>query len=203
MSKTIQVDGVRFESAAAIAARFGYDNEYVVKLAQSGEVVASKVGEMWFVDPRSFALQLEQSEGQKKEQLEKIERQRKLKTEAANLVPSSLELERSFDRVELSGHSLALAQTVLVLTCGLFAGGLGYFMYEQQTSITDLTDGVGDITEQFSNLMIPSGAEESVAAAIPFVPIAVPDEEGADRFADLPIQDFSRERSLSDNTVTP
>ena len=184
MSKAIDIDGVRFESSAAIAARFNCDADRVSSLAREGKLEASKVGNLWFIDPASYEAYMLSTESEK-EAKNKNAVKRQADAEAiASLLPNNRENEV----VSVNNHVLALGQTLAVVCCGLLVGGLGWHMYTTQISTLQLQAGAYEIMGQFEELFSVYSSKDQDAAV--YQTVEMTRQENGSIFTTFPLQRY-------------
>ena len=209
MSKVVDIDGVRFESSASLAARFGYSVDYVSRLAREGKVEASRMGRLWFIDTASFTRFVASAEEDKKKRSEEIRIMRQTERESYQAKTRS----HASGKLNLPPQEelVSLAQTVAVVMCGLFVGVLGWQAHQEKVSVLDAATGLESITGQFVSVFV-DGADEArsaAAAAISSVTLegGVDSESSGEKvwevFAELPAQIYERATSSVVTTVDP
>ena len=158
MPKEVDIDGVRFESSAAIAARFGSAPEKVDALAQAGKIEASLVGKIWFIDPASYTAY--HQDGTKEHDSEL----------SAEDISSLLPKAGTFSNRSAPHGLLAAAQTLAVVACGLFVGGIGWYAQIGELSTEQLQAGVFEMYTQF-DAVFSFGNRAEQSASLPQAPL--------------------------------
>lgn len=211
MSKVVDIDGVRFESSASLAARFGYSSDYVSRLAREGRVEASRMGRLWFIDTASFTRFVASAEEDKKKRSEEIRTMRQTERESYEVKTRSRVPGKFTFNFPPQEELVPLAQTVAVVMCGLFVGVLGWQAHQEKVSVLDAATGFESITGQFVSVFVDGADEARVAAAAAVSSVVLEgsvDTESSEEkirevFTELPVQIYERETSSSVTTVAP
>ena len=211
MSKVVDIDGVRFESSASLAARFGYSADYVSRLAREGKVEASRMGRLWFIDTASFTRFVASTEEDKKKRSEEIRIMRQTERESYQTKTRACASGKFKLNLPPQEELVSLAQTVAVVMCGLFVGVLGWQAHQEKVSVLDAAIGLESISGQFVSVFV-DGADEArftAAAAVSSVALegGVDSENSGEKlqevFTELPAQIYERATSSVVTTVDP
>lgn len=192
MSKNLDIDGVRFESSASVAQRFNYTQDYIGKLAREGKIVASKIDRFWFIEVDSFEQFLNQTACEKVQRSNKLRRERKC--ERAKLQKQSATSTVRQLPADINTHAhIALAQSVVVVCCGLLVGTLG--LSAQGLQFAQFQQGGSNILEQAQEVFASVGVADLglVLQSVILDTVAVnrTSPQQVTAFADLPVQDLT------------
>ncbi len=166
MSKTLDINGTRFESSASIAGRFNYTQDYIGRLAREGKVEATKIGRLWFVNVASFETFIAVVEKDKERRSEALRKERQAERAQTAVVEKSNLLPRKNKKDERPPASLgyiALAQTVAVLACGVLVGSLGWLVHSEDVQVAHVYSGVSVIAQQLQQA-VAIGNSKTVAS---------------------------------------
>lgn len=145
MSKNLDINGVRFESCASIAQRFGYTSDYVSRLAREEKIDATRVGRLWFIDPVSVEKFKELSEQNKNTRSEELKIQRHQERSA------QIKENKKLSSLERTEVYVAMAQTTAVVMCGLLVGSLGWMVSSQEVQVAQVFQGAVSVYSQIQD----------------------------------------------------
>lgn len=186
MSKTLNINGVRYESSASIAGRFNYTQDYVSRLAREKKIEATRIGRLWFVDASSFEHFVEVSEETKKIRAEDLRIQRQQERTMSTDAGKVRQKKEKSSRVA-AAHT-ALAQAILVVACGLFAGSLGWLIHNQEITVTQLQEGSMAMVTQMQRAVVFDVLASYPASS--FVPKERKVQQRYDTFAVFPESEY-------------
>lgn len=135
MAEHISINGKNYVPSNSLAGSFGYSSDYIGKLAREEKVLGLQVGRQWFVEPTSLEVYLQKVTIEKEIVKDELRATRKRERSVHELqTPLSPIVHSSF----------ALAQTVAIVLCGFFVGGLGYVAQSNNISTAHISAGAKD-----------------------------------------------------------
>jgi len=162
MGKNLVVNGKEYYPSAEIAQTFGYTSDYVSRIAREEKIIATRIGRQWFVDKDSFeefVVLVKQGKQDRSEALKKERQAERMMQEqkVADAHKSSV-LYPAVSRVTspIAGHAVALAQSVAVVACGIFAGLLGWTVSGADLEIQDFAFAIDEMSEQVTQRVVPT-----------------------------------------------
>ncbi len=108
-------------SAVEAGRQFGYTNDYVARLAREKKVLGTRVGRQWFVDAKSLAVFVENTEEIKRQNAERVRKERlreRVEIGSRKVVMQVLPVPQS--------RALVLAKAGLVLCASVVVGAFFY-----------------------------------------------------------------------------
>ena len=159
MSPSLDVNGIRFESCATIAHRFGYTSDYAGRLAREGKVRATRVGRLWFIDPVSFESFIAESQKKKVQRSYALrtQRQRERRTVAPR-IPHTISVSQDTVSI-LRTEAQTVMQALVVCVCGVFAGALVWYTLASGTTLVQLETGASLVWRQVASAVMPYGSQ--------------------------------------------
>lgn len=150
MSQHLSVNGKEYIPSNELASTFGYSSDYIGKLARDEKILGTLIGRQWFVEPESLKTFLLKTEVEKKIRKEELSLQRKAEHLAHQ---KGLALESSS-----SLGSVALAQALVIISCGFLLGGLGWVSTEAGLKPADLAYGATESLALIGRSVFPNSA---------------------------------------------
>lgn len=136
MSQNFSVNGKEYFQSNVLATSLGYTSDYIGKLAREEKVLGTLIGRQWFIEPESLKAYLHKARIQKE------------------IISEELSMERKFERgihqkkQNTVLHTdpkhtapVALAQSIAIVLCGIFVGGLGWIGTAEGVRTGDLAQG--------------------------------------------------------------
>jgi len=184
MAQSLTINGKEYIPSNTLAARFKYTPDYIAKLAREEKILATQVGRLWFVEPGSLETFFHQSQIEKELRAEELRRKRK--------VEHALHQQAQISAQTIGSPLEAIAQTAVILLCGLLLGGIGTIAVEEDLGAAEIVSGAqigvelmvagfyGDLPQvrQYQLIASPSGSIPATVAAN--------EREAKLRFTELP-----------------
>ncbi len=169
MSQSLDVNGIRFESCATIAHRFGYTPDYVSRLAREGKVEATRVGRLWFINPAKFETFVHKVELEKDQRKQTLRRSRKMERSATEVQSSQVVVIPRQQRVTTVSELQTFAEAVAVLTCGLFVGALMWYSAANGMTVAQLRQGGALVWDHMVGAVTPYGDKGTLSAQLGWI----------------------------------
>lgn len=134
MTQSLTINGKEYVPSNTLATRFKYTPDYIAKLAREEKILATQVGRQWFVEPGSLETFLHQAQVEKEIRAEELRKRRK--------VEHALHQQKQVSAQTVGSPLEAVAQTAIVVVCGLLLGGIGSVIVEEDLSIQEIASGV-------------------------------------------------------------
>jgi hypothetical protein len=150
MSKSLFVGGKEYMPSTDAAKLFGYTSDYISRLAREKRIVAACIDRRWFIEKDSLTAFLQQTDEEKKKRSDALKIQRR----AEQMVHT--EKKKAYLSKQKKNMQTAAIQTVAVLLCGFFLGGLGWTVSENDLTIDMMTVGVQTVATDVTST-VPAG----------------------------------------------
>lgn len=186
MSNVLTINGKKYIQSNQLAREFGYTTDYIGRLAREEKILATQVGRQWFVEPESLRVFSHQAQIEKEIRKEELRQRRKIEHLA--------HAKKETPVLQMKSSVLALAQLLLILSCGAFVGGLGFVVNSEGLGWSDLQQGSAAMVLLASEAFDPLPSD-----ALYLLPGSVKNDAASDessvstseatelRFADLPL----------------
>jgi len=134
MSQSFSVNDKEYLPSNSLALSAGYTSDYIGKLAREEKILGTRIGRQWFIEPSSLELYLHKAKIEKEILKEELSSKRKIERAGheSNTVQQAAQPQASI---------LALAQAVVILSCGLFVGGLSWIASVEEISPSEFVQG--------------------------------------------------------------
>jgi hypothetical protein len=151
---------------------FGYTNDYIARLAREKKIIGSQHGRQWYVDPQSVELFIKKAEEAKRQQAEKVSKERRQEREVfiGNVQVSTVSIPR---KMVPPTRASALARAGLVLAAGVLVGAVVFNTTQHSPSREALSAGVFSALRAFATELYGMGGGKRVEEE-PQVPPAEP-----------------------------